>query len=72
VRRDGYLELSEKFRLYHNLYEKYRSPGKKEYLYFGVDGGEDVVAEIDISGAYKTENFLKVIYRQDKVFVRLF
>jgi hypothetical protein len=31
--KDSYLELSEEFRLDYNLYEDYKSPRKKDYLY---------------------------------------
>ncbi len=57
--KDGYLELSEEFRLYHNLYEEYHSPDKKEYLYFDDNGDEEIVAKIDNNQVCIKLNFLK-------------
>jgi hypothetical protein len=58
-RRDGYLELSEEFRLYHDLHEVYYSPDKKEYSYFDDNGDEEIVAEIDSDKVLIKLNFLK-------------
>ncbi|MDR0820620.1 MAG: hypothetical protein LBN19_03800 [Endomicrobium sp.] len=58
-RKDGYLELSEEFRLYHNLYEEYHSPDKKEYLYFDDNGDEETVAKIDNNQVLIKLKFLK-------------
>ncbi|MCA6079761.1 MAG: hypothetical protein LE169_02565 [Endomicrobium sp.] len=64
-RKDGYLELSEEFRLYHNLYEIYNSPDKREYLYFNSNGDEEIVAKVD-----KNEVLIKLRFLKDYISVR--
>ena len=57
--RDNYLELSEEFRLYHNLYEEFTSHDKKEYIYSDSNGDEQVVARIGQNEAFIKLKFLK-------------
>jgi len=57
--KDSYLELSEEFRLYYNLYEVYKSPYEKYYLYFNYSGDEEIVAKIEKSNVCVRLNFLK-------------
>lgn len=42
-----YLELSEEFRLFWDLYEVFESPKKRQYLIFSRTGQKTIVAEID-------------------------
>lgn len=46
-RREEYVELREKFRLYHNLYHESR---KNEFIFIAESGEEDVVARIEKTG----------------------
>lgn len=57
--RDNYLEFSEEFRLYHNLYEDFVSHEKKEYIYVDTNGDEEVVAKIGRNEAFVKLKFLK-------------
>jgi len=57
--RDRYLELSEEFRLDYNLYEDYKSPRKKDYLYINRNGDEEIVAKIEENKALIRLDFLK-------------
>jgi hypothetical protein len=59
------LELSEEFRLYYNLYENYKSPYEKEYLYANTNGDEEIVAEIK-----KYNIRLKLSFLEDYISVR--
>lgn len=45
-KRKSYLELSEGFRLYFNLFEKIEDADKKVFIYTSDDGDEDEVAKI--------------------------
>ena len=62
---DSYLELSEEFRLYHNLYENFTSHEKKEYIYSDDNGDEEVVAKIG-----KNEAFIKLKFLKDYISAR--
>lgn len=62
---DSYLELSEEFRLYHNLYERFTSHEKKEYIYSDDNGDEEVVAKIG-----KNEAFIKLKFLKDYISAR--
>ncbi len=64
-RRDNYLELSEEFRLYHNLYEDFISHEKKVYIYTDNNGDEEIAARID-----KTEAYIKLKYLKDYISAR--
>jgi len=57
--RDNYLELSEEFRLYHNLYEDFKSHQDKEYIYINGNGDEEVVVKICENEATIKLKFLK-------------
>ncbi len=62
---DNYLELSEEFRLYHNLYENFTSHEKKEYIYSDDNGDKEVVAKIG-----KNEAFIKLKFLKDYISAR--
>lgn len=57
--KENYLELSEEFRLYHNLYENFISHDKKEYIYVDSNGDDEVVAKIGKNEAFVKLKFLK-------------
>lgn len=57
--RDNYLEFSEEFRLYHNLYEDFKSHTRKEYIYTNSNGDEEVVAKIGKNEAFVKLKFIK-------------
>ncbi len=63
--KDNYLELSEEFRLYHNLYEDFKSHYQKEYIYTDSNGDEEVVAKIG-----KNEAFIKLKFLKDYISAR--
>ena len=62
---DNYLELSEEFRLYHNLYEDFITHENKKYIYIDDNGDEDIVAKIG-----KNEAFIKLKYLKDFISAR--
>lgn len=57
--REKYLEFSEEFRLFHNLYEIYYTSDKKEYIFIDSNGDEEVVAKIDKFEALVKLKFIK-------------
>lgn len=57
--REKYLEFSEEFRLFHNLYEIHYSSDKKEYLFIDSNGDEEVVAKINKYEALVKLKFIK-------------
>ena len=62
--RDGYgthpsyIELSEEFRLYHNLHEKYISEEEKNYVVMN-NGSEEVVAKLSNISLYIKAKYVK-------------
>lgn len=62
---NSYLELSEEFRLYYNLYEKFESHEDKEYIYIDNNGDEEIVVKIG-----KQEAFIKLKFLKDYISVR--
>lgn len=56
---DNYLEFSEEFRLFHNLYERFTSQDQKEYIFIDSNGDEEVAARIGRNEAFVKLSFLK-------------
>jgi hypothetical protein len=68
--RPSYFEISEEFRLYHNLYEIYRSPNDKDYLYTNGNGDEEIVIKIRDKEVVVKLKFVKdYISARDMVFI---
>lgn len=57
--KDSYLDLSEEFKLYHNLYEDFNSHSQKVYIYIDSNGDEETVVKIGKNEAHVKLKFLK-------------
>jgi len=71
--KESYLELSEEFRLYLNLYEEYKSNNEKKYVYIDDNGDKDEVAVISKNKVKIQLRYLKqYISVRNMVFVIFF
>jgi len=60
-----YIELSEEFRMYHNIHEQYISEKEKNYIIIDDNGSENIVAKIS-----DMKLFIKAIYVKKYLAVR--
>lgn len=56
---DGYLEISEEFRLYYNLFEHILGPTERRYYHFHDSGDKELVASIEKSSARVQLRYLR-------------
>lgn len=57
--KQKYLELSEEFRLYHNLFEEYVDSNNKKYIYVDSNGDDEIVAQISENEVLVKLRFIK-------------
>lgn len=71
-RKETYIEVSEEFRLYFNLFEETRSGNGKKYIYTNEDGDEDVVLVVDENKAQIKLKYLKEFLAAKKMHLAIY
>jgi hypothetical protein len=70
--KEEYLELSEEFRLYFNLYEEHKSNNEKKYIHIDENGDEEVIAIISENKVSVRVDYIKEYISVRNMFLAIY